>query len=369
MDEVILIAHNYSLNSLSAMSYSLARHLATKGKKIIFLSYRPHFSSPKFYTFEKGELIVYSWPSLKKPTNLNDAFWYYKIYRKYKPTIIIGHFSGAILPILLSKILSIGTAQTFCYYHTLSTQLYRYNNEFNIPKYFRYLRKKIFYKYFCTKILATSNKARKDYKEYYGANNVVSHLTPISDRFSSEVRKKRKNIIFGFLGRLHKSKGLIPLMEAFNNYWSLYPKENVILKIAGDGDLKDQIIDLSNKNINCEYLGEIEYDEVDNFIKSTTVMIIPSISDNLVTVGIETLMHQKPLIISRNTGLSEYLQPSHDCIEINSTPESIFNIICQVYKDEINLNKISENGRKTYLDNFTTQNYCEQMNIITGINI
>ena len=80
--------------------------------------------------------------------------------------------------------------------------------------------------------------------------------------------KIRKNIIFGFLGRLHKSKGLIPLMEAFKNYWSLYPKENVILKIAGDGDLKDQIIDLSNKNINCEYLGEIKYDEVDNFIKT-----------------------------------------------------------------------------------------------------
>ena len=36
--------------------------------------------------------------------------------------------------------------------------------------------------------------------------------------------------------------------------------------------------------------------------------------------------------------------PGLNCIEINSTPESIFNIICQVYKDEINLNKISENG-------------------------
>ena len=158
-------------------------------------------------------------------------------------------------------------------------------------------------------------------------------------------------------------------MDAFEKYWNLFPRENVILKIAGEGDQKNRIIKLANQYVNCEYLGEIGYDEIDAFIQTTTVMIIPSISDNLVTVGIETLMHQKPLIISNNTGLSEYLRPNYDCIAIDSTSENIFQIICQITKDKINLQNISENGRKTFLKNFTINDYCQQMNIITGLNV
>lgn len=367
MKSVILIAHNYSTKSLSVMSYSLAHYFTERGNKVIFISYRPYYYKPQLNTINGGELLILSWPTYARPTRINDFIWFAKIYYKHRPTIIIGHFVGSIISILVSKILSLGRAETYCYYHTLSTQLNEYNKDKNILYYIKYLRKKIFYKYFCTKILATSNKANKDFRNYYGATNSTSHLTPISDRFNATIIKRGGNIVVGFLGRLHESKGLMPLISAFEKYWKLYPEKDIILKISGSGSLKNQVIKLSKQYTNCKYLGELEYDEIDTFIQSATAMIIPSISDNLVTVGIETLMHQKPLIISSNTGLSEYLSPDYDCIEIDSTFESIFNIICQISNHQINLRKISENGRKTYLKNFTIKDYCHQMATIISI--
>ena len=42
--KTILIAHNYSETSFSAMSYHLAHHLADLGHKVVFISHKPYFS-------------------------------------------------------------------------------------------------------------------------------------------------------------------------------------------------------------------------------------------------------------------------------------------------------------------------------------
>ena len=53
--KTILIAHNYSEVSFSAMSYHLAHHLATLGHQVIFVSHQPYFFEDQVVKKKNGK--------------------------------------------------------------------------------------------------------------------------------------------------------------------------------------------------------------------------------------------------------------------------------------------------------------------------
>jgi hypothetical protein len=89
----------------------------------VFISHQQYFTKELVIKKGKGEIIVFSWLTIKRQTTLNDFFWFAKLYFKYKPEIVIGHFVGCNIAVSVSKILSLGNVKTFEYYHTLSTQI------------------------------------------------------------------------------------------------------------------------------------------------------------------------------------------------------------------------------------------------------
>ena len=91
----------------------------------------------------KGELTVVSWPSDRRPTGLIDAIWFGKLFFKYKPKLIIGHFVGSNIPSIVSKLISFGKTKTFVYYHTLSSQIKLDSTRSFIFQKLLYFRKKI----------------------------------------------------------------------------------------------------------------------------------------------------------------------------------------------------------------------------------
>ena len=80
--KTILIAHNYTQNSFASMSFNLAHHLAKLGNRVVFISHKPFFKDMKIIKSGKGEVILFSWSSEKRPTSFNDVFWFVKIYLK-----------------------------------------------------------------------------------------------------------------------------------------------------------------------------------------------------------------------------------------------------------------------------------------------
>ena len=149
--KTIVIAHNYSESSFATMSYHLSHHLANLGNRVIFISHHPYFSDEQIIKKGKGEVIVCSWPTKKRPTSIKDFFWFAKLYLKYKPEIVIGHFVGSNITVSVSKILSFGKVKTFEYYHTLSTQILEDLSKISLKQRLLFVRKKIFYKLFCDK--------------------------------------------------------------------------------------------------------------------------------------------------------------------------------------------------------------------------
>ncbi|KRB57328.1 glycosyltransferase family 4 protein [Flavobacterium sp. Root186] len=356
--KTILIAHNYNENSFAVISFSLANYLADQGNRVVFISYRPYFSQTEIIKKEKGEIIICSWPSENRPTSLKDAVWFSRLYFKYKPNVVIGHFVGANITIGISKLLSLNKIRTFAYYHTLMEQIELDNKKMKLKKDILFLRKKVFYKLFCDVVICPSELAKTDFEKNYHSKKGLVVLNPMKDRFSNSKTINGNAIVVSFLGRLAHSKGIIELIEAFKIYQKENQSSKIILNIAGNGGLESEIKELIKDENSIRYFGALKYTEIDQYLQNSHFAIIPSKIDNLPTVGLESMMNNTPLLISNTTGLTHYLEDGKECFKFDATIESIKLLFKRVEDDFILQPKMAINSRKTYLDKFSIEKYC-----------
>lgn len=358
--KTILIAHNYTQSSFAAMSYNLAHYLADLGHKVIFISHRPYFEERQNIKKEKGEIIVCSWPTLKRPTSIKDFIWFSKMYLEYKPTIIIGHFVGSNISILVSKIVSFGSVKTFEYYHTLRTQILADTNKSKLIQKLLFVRKKIFYQLFCNVIICPSDLAKMDALKSFGVKNGLVIVNPMTDRFLGKNAISNENIYISFLGRFDSSKGIIELIKAFEKFRETKNESKIILNIAGSGSLVAEITKFANKNDSINFVGSLTYDEVDNYLKNSHFTIIPSKFDAFNVVGIESLMNQTPLLISNTTGLSNYLEEGKECFKFSPNIDSMRLLFEKVENNFDKIEQMRLNARATFIEKFGIEKYCEE---------
>lgn len=359
--KTILIAHNYTESSFSAMSFQLAHHLAELGNRVIFISHKPFFKEVEITKKEKGEIIVMSWTSEKRPTGLNDVCWYISIYLKYKPKIIIGHFVGSNITIAISKLFSLGKANTFVYYHTLSTQISTDTTNGFLKNKSLFFRKKLFYKLFCDSVICPSKLAKDDLKSFFSVDKGHVILNPMTDRFIGKQTVFQDKIVISFLGRLDASKGVLDLIRAFELYKKKNKESKIILNIAGNGSQKNEIDNLTKNNNSIKYRGGLMYSEIDEYLNSSHFTIIPSKFDNLPTVGIESIMNKTPLLISNTTGLTQYLSDGFECFKFDSNIESMIQLFEKVETNFERQEEMSNNARSTYLTKFSMIKYFDEI--------
>lgn len=359
--QTILVAHNYEKDSFANMSYQLAHSIASKGNRVIFISHKPYFKESFEKEIDSGVLIVSSWSSKNRPTGFKDVIWFYKIYKKYKPRVVIGHFVGSNIAAVMSKIFSFNKVKTYVYYHTLSKQISLDIDIKTLRNKINYWRKRLFYYFFCDTLICPSNLAKKDLLDFFKIDKGIVLLNPIQDRFVTKEEKNSPKTVISFLGRLDKSKGILELIDAFKVYKKKKSQSQLILQIAGVGKY-DEILRKENLNFkDLVFLGKLEYQEVDNYIQKSDFIIIPSKMDNLPTVGLEALMNSTPLLISSKTGLSEYLKNNENCYLFLPEVESIIEVFEKVENNFINYEYLSKNARQSYVDNFSMDKYIIKM--------
>ena len=172
---------------------------------------------------------------------------------------------------------------------------------------------------------------------------IIPHGTKIKTSLKEIEHKTRndsKNILF--LGRLDPIKNLESLLIA----WSLIEKDNKSwnLLIAGVGNikytekLKNLSGDLNLKNI--KWLGYLNNEEKERVIKSSSLLILPSFSENYGLVVIESLILGTPVIVSDKT-------PWLDLKNFNC------GYICSTDYESIKIN----------IDKFISLNFSERINM------
>jgi glycosyltransferase involved in cell wall biosynthesis len=221
-----------------------------------------------------------------------------------------------------------------------------------------FYRKIIFYKLFCNTVVCPSGLAKKDLEKFYHSKKGFVILNPMQDRFLAKNNLEANRIIISYLGRLDPSKGVLELIRAFKIYSEENKSSNIILNIAGTGSQVDEIKKMINDQDNILYFGGLPYDKVDAYLSQSHFVIIPSKIDNLPTVGLEAMMNGTPLLISKNVGLSDYLEDERACFKFEPHQESMVLLFKKVETNFFQQVQMGKEARNTFLNKFSIRNYC-----------
>lgn len=172
----------------------------------------------------------------------------------------------------------------------------------------------------------------------------IHNVRVIPDIEKKHQYNEKDNLIFGFIGSLAPSKGILWLIEQFRKI----PSKDIALKIAGKGDnAYENILKSSSKD--DERISFLGYTKSENFYSSIDVLIIPSIwYEPLASVAIEACARHIPVITSATGGLKEVITDGYNGLYCDvSTPDSLSDTIYKIINDKDLLNKLQKNARES----------------------
>ncbi len=163
---------------------------------------------------------------------------------------------------------------------------------------------------YADKICAVSNFTKQKIIKYYGMPEDKIVVVHNAVEFSSEkqfVIKQNEKIVL-FLGRLTLQKGPDYFVEAAKKVLEIDPDVKFI--IAGTGDMEATLIDrvaglgLGNKIL---FAGFVTGKDVDKIYSMADLYVMPSVSEPFGITPLEALRNNVPVIISKQSGVSEVL--------------------------------------------------------------
>jgi glycogen synthase len=136
-------------------------------------------------------------------------------------------------------------------------------------------------------------------------NAITMNGEPINSPFNS-IEKDEKIVLF--LGRVTMQKGPEYFLAAAKKVLSVM--ENVRFVVAGSGDMIKRMIELAaamNIGHRVTFTGFLRGDDVDRIYQMADLYVMPSVSEPFGLAPLEALTHDVPVLISKQSGVSEVL--------------------------------------------------------------
>jgi len=184
------------------------------------------------------------------------------------------------------------------------------------------------------KIIAVSNLTRNTIIEKYNINpdkviTVYNAVEPLTDKFYN-LNKKYRDKIVTFLGRITLQKGPEYFIEAAYNV--LQRRDDVRFVMGGSGELLNRMITrVAALRIGdrFHFTGFLKGDHVYQLYSLSDVYVMPSVSEPFGISPLEALQSNVPVIISRQSGVSEILRHAIkiDFWDIHAMADAIYGIL------------------------------------------
>jgi glycosyltransferase involved in cell wall biosynthesis len=156
------------------------------------------------------------------------------------------------------------------------------------------------------------------------------------------------NLTYGFLGRFSPEKGIIELVNHFKNL-------DKKLIIAGDGPLRNQVINSITAHPNIHYIGAVKNESLVDFYNAIDVLIIPSFEEAGPLVGVEAMAAGK-IIVSTNVGaMQERLAGTANQFWFDITDENSLGVALDALEriPSALLQKIRQEVKNAYISNYS----------------
>jgi glycosyltransferase involved in cell wall biosynthesis len=342
-NKTIFIAHNWQDNSLNRQSKEMALYFSEKNK--VFFLHAGNKNIPAQQV--NKNLLVVKWPG-KRPTGLKDLFFALKLMRRNKPGIVISNFGANNIMLFAGWIT--GAERRICYYHTLVSQYIADNGKLGLRQRLNIVRKNFFWRK-ATHILASSHAAKNDILKYYNVNEGNIYIFPNALPDKHVVNKGQVNKI-GFIGRLHRSKGVDILIEAFYRLSLEIP--GLQLSIAGSGEEKPglesraETLGIKSKVV---FEGNVPNDEICNFISGLNFLVVPSRMDNLPTVVLEAFSTGTPVVATRAGGIPDMVEHEKTGLLFeNEDVEGLYMAMKRLMNDSGFWRELSANAKTKFIE-------------------
>jgi glycosyltransferase involved in cell wall biosynthesis len=182
------------------------------------------------------------------------------------------------------------------------------------------------------------------------------------NRKSSEIKRQLDSFLF--IGRLSEEKGIDCLLNALQS-------TGLKLKIGGNGPLINSVKDISMKYSNIQYLGNLEKEQVQQYMQECTALIISSIwYEGMPMTIIEAFSHGLPVIASNIGAMSSMIKDGYNGLlfEVGNPVDLQTKLIVWQNKSQEEKELFSQNAYQTYLENYTPeQNLAQLMAIYNSV--
>jgi glycosyltransferase involved in cell wall biosynthesis len=356
--------------------YNKCKHLQKKGLDVTVIA--PHYTGEKFRELRDEINVIrfpYFWPlRLQKiayiygmPQNLKNnllaklqfplfmfMFLIYAMIYTSKNDIIHAHwFSGGLVGAIIKKV----------YKNKLILMMHHPHKPNCI---YRYILKRTDY------LLANSSYVLDITKKIYPVKNTMIIPVPIDyNRFKPQsntkyIREKLnipKNSIFLFtVGRFITWKGFEYLIEAIKILIHEYRRNDVFLRIAGQGPLKEKyekIIQGNQLHDYVELIGYVPNTKIHEYYNEADIFVIPSIIDEneetegFGVVSLEANACKTPVIGSKVGGIVDVIEDGYNGFLVEQkSSEQIAEKIVHLANNKALREKIGKNGRKKVTQDF-----------------
>jgi glycosyltransferase len=195
---------------------------------------------------------------------------------------------------------------------------------------------------------------------------IYNGLTDNNSILEKSVLRKKYRIpdipIILFAGRLDSIKGLTYALRAFRIVLKTHPECRFI--IAGNGEFNTHMIECEDIWMNITWTGLINKEKLYELYTIADVGVMPSFHEQCSYVAIEMMMHGLPIVGSTSTGLREMVEDNitglhipviehSDSTEIDSS--LLAEKILYILQHPTETRQMGQNGRKRYLDNYSSE--------------
>lgn len=198
-----------------------------------------------------------------------------------------------------------------------------------------------------------------------GLQDISNKLDNMTLRTKWNISAEEKIILFA--GRIDEVKGVIFLIKSFREVLKNHP--NCRLIIAGSGNYDMCFQEAKDICTKITFTGLLSKKDLNEIYQIADIGIVPSLFEPFGYVAIEMMMHGLPVVATSTSGLNEVVNNACGLkIPLTILSENVevdvmllSEKIIYLLQHPIEAKRMGQNGRKRYLDNYTSGIFCVKM--------
>ncbi len=212
-----------------------------------------------------------------------------------------------------------------------------------------------------SKFIAISHSTAEDLRSIGVRNKIYVVQSGIPKIATIGPEERQKNLI-AYVGRVKKYKSIDHFIKAVA---LIRDKRDIEAMIVGDGDAKDELIELSKKlNVKITFTGFVSEEEKYRIYSRARVIVQPSIKEGWGLTAIEAQSCSTPVVCADSPGLREVVEDGKTgCLYPYGDVEALANKIIDLFDDDTKWHRFSRSARE-WAETFSWDTAAEKLEYI-----